>query len=732
MREGAKIQRFHFVGDDMVQKVKRGKVKIFQPWVLILNFFGVALNILFSMALRETDLPFYMDTVGTLIVSALGGLIPGIVTALGTNLFNFFLDGESIYYASLNMIIAVAAAIFFSREKTKINPVVRHIVFVIVLALVGGGLGSFVTIFLYGTTTASPMLSDIVNGLMDAFKMRPVSSFIVATFITDLLDKTFSLLLAYLIIFMVPKKIKEKVKLSHWYQTPLDSEDLERYRRNVRPSSSIGIRMSTTLIISMVFTATIISVISLVDYRTTAMEWLAGTAEQFATLASREIDPERVEDFLKYGEEAPGYLETKERLSIIRDSSMDIAFLYVYKVDKNGCHVVFDLDSYLEDGTFVEGDPPGTVVDYETAFLPYLDDMLLGRSVPSVLTQDYYGRFVTTAIPVFNANHDCVCYTITNLGLESVYDYTSPFLIRVLILFSSFFILTVVFAVWITRYRVVMPIVSITQYANEFVTSDDTDDSSLRKIESLNIRTGDEIELLYKAICKMTGDTVAQMNDIRAKSESIAKLQNGLIITMADMVESRDSDTGAHIQKTAAYVRIILQGLKKNGYYTEKLTDKYMNDVEMSAPLHDVGKIRIPDAILNKPGKLTPEEFEIMKSHTTAGKNFLENAISTVEGDNYLKEARNMAAYHHERWDGTGYPEGLHGQVIPLSARIMAVADVFDALVSPRIYKPAFPLDEAVGIIRDNAGKQFDPKVVEVFLEALPEVKKIMNKYKEA
>ncbi len=109
----------------------------------------------------------------------------------------------------------------------------------------------------------------------------------------------------------------------------------------------------------------------------------------------------------------------------------------------------------------------------------------------------------------------------------------------------------------------------------------------------------------------------------------------------------------------------------------------------------------------------------------------MEKAISTVEGENYLKEARNMAAYHHERWDGKGYPEGLHGEVIPLSARIMAIADVFDALTSPRVYKPAFPIEKAIEMLKEGAGKQFDPKCVEVFIDALPEVKAIAKKYNE-
>ena len=201
-------------------------------------------------------------------------------------------------------------------------------------------------------------------------------------------------------------------------------------------------------------------------------------------------------------------------------------------------------------------------------------------------------------------------------------------------------------------------------------------------------------------------------------------MQNGLILVLADLVESRDQCTGDHIRKTAEYTRVIMEQMRKDGIYTEQLTDGFIEDVVRSAPLHDLGKIRIPDAILNKPGKLTDEEFEAIKEHTTAGGNIVSHAIDMVSDSDsgYLIEARNLAYYHHEKWNGQGYPQKLSGEDIPLSARIMAVADVFDALVSKRSYKEPFPLEKAIAIIEEGSGTHFDPNIVTAFLHAREEI----------
>ena len=197
--------------------------------------------------------------------------------------------------------------------------------------------------------------------------------------------------------------------------------------------------------------------------------------------------------------------------------------------------------------------------------------------------------------------------------------------------------------------------------------------------------------------------------------EKVMGMQSGMITLMADIVENRDDSTGGHIKRTARYVEGIANELKKRGTYQDILTDQYMKDLVVAAPLHDIGKIHVPDSILNKPGKLTDEEFDIMKAHATAGQDLLNHAKEELGEYGYLAMAVEMAAYHHEWWNGKGYPYGLSGNDIPLCARIMAVADVFDALISKRIYKDAMPLENAYAIIREESGTHFEPEIVDAF-----------------
>ncbi|MCL2877692.1 MAG: response regulator [Acidobacteria bacterium] len=202
---------------------------------------------------------------------------------------------------------------------------------------------------------------------------------------------------------------------------------------------------------------------------------------------------------------------------------------------------------------------------------------------------------------------------------------------------------------------------------------------------------------------------------IRERTAQLERLQNGLVFVLADMVESRDQGTGGHVERTAEYIEILIKAMVARGVYTDEIRGNNLELLVSSARLHDVGKITVPDAILNKPGKLTQEEFEIMKTHCVEGERIIDRIILRTDNVEFLRNAKLFAGYHHERWDGKGYPYGLRGTGIPLLGRIMAFVDVYDALISERPYKPPFTKEEAFGIIMENAGKQFDPYIADVF-----------------
>ena len=428
-----------------------------------------------------------------------------------------------------------------------------------------------------------------------------------------------------------------------------------------------------------------------------------------------------------------GYEDMRERLNKIKENS-DITYLYaIYFEDIDDIHSLCyaintktkeELENggiYTYMGTTCE---PGS---FEDETLLILQEAVKNRQTESGVLDGYsedYGHMLNGYKVIYDSNGDPAGLLCVEIDVNDIRSELGRY-VRTTLLFVAIFTVVAI-GIYVTKieYSLIYPITGVTAASQDFINNIgdlDAMDESVKKLQQMDIRSENEVGDLYRTVSKMETDMAGQLRNI-------LKMQNGLMVLMADMVEVRDSDTGSHIQKTAAYVKLILEGLKRKGYYRELLTKEYIEGVVKSAPLHDIGKIQIPDAVLNKTGKLTEEEFEIMKTHTSSGKAIIDKAISDVEGENYLTEARNMAAYHHERWDGKGYPEGLSGEDIPLSARVMAVADVLDALTSPRVYKPAFPLSKAMSIIEEGEGVQFDPKCVEVLKESLPEVKEILKR----
>jgi putative two-component system response regulator len=242
-----------------------------------------------------------------------------------------------------------------------------------------------------------------------------------------------------------------------------------------------------------------------------------------------------------------------------------------------------------------------------------------------------------------------------------------------------------------------------------------------------------QTHLKLKAVSDFLKDHNAFLQaEVERRTHEIQVIQDVTIMALASLAETRDNETGNHIRRTQHYVRLLAEKLKTHPKFGHELDANTIEMLFKSAPLHDIGKVGIPDNILLKPGKLTPEEFEIMKSHTTQGRDAIAAAEKLLDTpSSFLRVAREIALSHQEKWDGSGYPEGLKGTDIPLSARLMAIADVYDALISRRIYKPPFPHSQAVAIILAERGKHFDPDMIDVFIEISDEFFAIAQRFSE-
>jgi response regulator RpfG family c-di-GMP phosphodiesterase len=234
---------------------------------------------------------------------------------------------------------------------------------------------------------------------------------------------------------------------------------------------------------------------------------------------------------------------------------------------------------------------------------------------------------------------------------------------------------------------------------------------------------------------KAAADFLRDKNDfleqeVQRRTREVMAIQDVTIQAMASLAETRDNETGNHIRRTQHYVKLLAERLREHPRFRHFLSEETIRLLFKSAPLHDIGKIGIPDHILLKPGRFTPEEFEIMKSHTTLGRDAIQHAEDQLGiSVDFLHFAKEIAYSHQEKWDGSGYPEGLAADDIPISARLMAVADVYDALISRRVYKPGMPHEQAVEIIRQGRGSHFDPDICDAFLASTEQFRIIAERF---
>ena len=690
-----------------------------------LIFIGIVINILLSQIVQKTGLPLYFDCVGTILAALVGGFTPGVIVGFLTNvliyLFNRrvmgMVDDSTIYYCVVSVLIALIAA-SFAQNKYFRKLSVKMLIPVIGFILVGGGIGSVITWGLYGNTMGDELSSSLarriyVNVISDAFWAQ-----LYASLIMDIPDKVFSTLMAFVLYKVYPKK----------FRPSKDRIDLATLAKKGF-SLSGKIILAVTLIFGMA--ATVVTMVSFQQFRNTMVKSEGEYARDTAMFAATLLDANMVDEYLRIKDTAEGYNRITRYYSLILNSSDRIKYLYVYQIREDGCHVVFDVDT-----PDTPGGETGEILPFEDAFLKYKDDLLAGKEIPIIESNDSYGWLLSAYVPIYNNMGKCKAYVCVDVSMPNIIDVERTFTVKITSILLGFFIMILTLSVYFAKRFIVSPVNTLAKITSDFAyTNNAAREDTLESINELEIKTGDEIEQLYNSIAKTTRDTVDYINESQRKNEAISTFQSGMINVMADLVESRDQSTGEHIKNTSKYVEIICDELIKEGKFADVLDEEFKQNIVSSAPMHDIGKIKVSDTILNKPGRFTDEEYEIMKTHAAEGAKIIASVKKMVEHkelkENYLGEAENMAHYHHEKWNGEGYPCGLKGEEIPLSARIMAVADVFDALVAVRVYKPAMPFEKAMSIIKKDAGTHFDPVIAQAFLNAEDKIRAVTSKIHE-
>ena len=703
----------------LVSKDSAKKWGIFFAFLIACIFINFLVKGLSELAMGGL---IYLDCIGTITAAVIGGYFPGATVALATNMLFFVRDESSIYFFIPYTILALAASDFSKAYKNKQNTFFALFSkFVILISLCNSVFGLAV-VYLQRVNNFNDhrLINSLVIFIQHKLNLNIYFASFCCFFFISIVNLSICAGVAYLIIKAIPAKLKETIQNIGWLQKPLTDKQVKKISAKSTRKMSIKVKMIVVLTLSCLTTTVAITYMSRMLFLSYMQAEYKDQALGISRLIANAIDADDVKAYLKYGKTTYGYESAENLLSHISKSTPAILHIYVYQVTENGFTTVFDLDAKEH-----KNNPPGTHIDFREIDKPYIQQLKDGKDIAPLIFKDKVnGFYISSLTPVYDSKGNCVCYSGVDISMEDLTQIEQQFMIRLISLCIGFMLMIICAGMWFARYHIIYPVDALEKATKGFDYSDaESRKKNVEDIREINIHTGDEIENLYFTLLQTLEETMVNYSTMRQNARDLELVQSGLIMVLADMVENRDASTGDHIKKTATYTGIVMNKMRDMGFYTDELTDEFISNVVKSAPLHDIGKIHISDSILNKPGKLTDEEFAIMKTHTIHGARVIDQCLTTLPRTRYLTEAKNIAKYHHEKWNGTGYPEGLSGEEIPLSARIMAVADVFDALVSSRVYKDAFPFEKAMGIIQKDAGSHFDPKVAEAFIAASDEVK---------
>ena len=569
--------------------------------VILLIIAGLLLNVLPAKLALTLELPLYLDCLGTILTAMLGGNLPAVIVGFASNAINGISDPVTMFYGVISIFIAALATFFYHQRFFKNIP--RLFVVIVSFALIGGGIGSIFTYFLFGFNFGEGVSAPFAIAFHEVFGWSTFSSQLCADIVLDFFDKGVVVVAAVFLFRFIPRVIK-----NHLNRVFLRVNSNEVVKKMVR--YSLLRKVVYMVIVAEVLLGGLASTIGFFLYRENSINSFINVANGVTRAASTAINPDKIDDYMNRGYEVEDYAFISKILYSIRESFPQTKYLYVYQIREDGCHVVFDLDT---DGE--PGGKPGDVVEFDPSFEPYLPTLLAGGEIEPIISDDKYGWLLTVYRPIRNSSNKTVAYVAADISMEKIVREEAVFFIKMLSLFFGLSIIIMSIVLELVKRGVVIPMNQMSVAAMKIAANTtrasmlDTETvdlesirDSVERLGKIGVNTNDEIEHLYESIYTMASDTYNFIQRVQEQNERIRRMQEIIIMEFAEVVEARDKSTGNHIKKTAEYVEAIARQLKAEGKFTDVLTDAYIEKLKRAAPLHDIGKIAVSDLILNKPG----------------------------------------------------------------------------------------------------------------------------------
>ena len=686
----------------------------------------IIINITLSIVCERFHLPLYLNSIGVIFASAAGGILTGVFTGFLTCALASFANNLAIYYSVILVTIALFTSLF--TKSLYFRSIKKTILFTIFIIIYDTLSVTFLSWFLYEKDISIGSFSQLALLLNDSIlEGHPFYSLLLSVFATSLVDKTICIFSCFILLNFLPKKFMNIFPYGYLFMiNRRDSIRRRDYYLDLYKANQKGVKyplrkkIVTISIMISVLIGTIGGAIGVVEFARKNLDYYNLYADNSMDAAMRLFDINHINDYVNCNsyDELPPFFQDDQELLTNFTNDLDLAKdVYIVKYSDEGFVVILNSKKNDLDCDF------GSLVHYNKDELKKIDDIKNGKNLSYTITKKHGMNLITNYMPIYNGN-EFLGYIIVDFSMENFMQSNYVFSVKII---SLLFALSIMISCLIyegSRLIMIEPVIQMAELSNDYTINTDLNEF-IEKLNGIRIYTHDEVLELYDSIKHLTLMIRNYTGDLENKNKYIEKFSENLIEILAVMSESRDTSTGEHIRRTSLFVKAICLKLRNNPKYKDILTDEYINVLYKASPLHDIGKIQISDVILNKPGKLTSDEFEIMKTHTVKGKEILERALVGIESNEFLNEAIILSMYHHEWWNGLGYPYGIKGEDIPIEARIMAVADVFDALISKRIYKEAYSFSDALEIMNEENGKHFDPDVFKAFIEAIDTIKEI-------